>query len=264
MTDILNLTLKKDVFEGLRDGTSNTIFIEKSDWWKRRLKDKNGEFKPFTTVRVSSGSKNKIDYPILKIKGVKGGFEIIVDVNAKLEDSDVDTIVDEITPVNIPDEVNEVDVEPKEESKEEPLDHPLDHPEEDAKNESLDLSSDETKDMVNKIVSLFCDLCDNNNTFVVSTPIVIIKSNGQVIGTNRYISGRIDTEMRFNFQREEFVKYRTMTTDLWIESVRTKIDRYLDGNYVFVKKNSCKFEKRASGEDVFVMKLTTRKKYLLR
>ena len=65
MANILNLALKKEVFENLKNNVSNEILIDKSNWWRKRLMDLDtGRFKDFDTARVSCGSANKVDYAI--------------------------------------------------------------------------------------------------------------------------------------------------------------------------------------------------------
>jgi len=79
MEAILNLSLKKDVFESLQSGLTNKIYIEKTNWWKKRLMDLDtGRFKKFDIARVSSGSSDKIEYDIEKIELVGPDFIIYV------------------------------------------------------------------------------------------------------------------------------------------------------------------------------------------
>ena len=69
MKSILNLALKKDVFEALQNGTTKEILIEKSNWWKKRLMDLDtGRFKQFDIACISSGSSDKVNYEIEKIE----------------------------------------------------------------------------------------------------------------------------------------------------------------------------------------------------
>ena len=79
MAEILNMALKKDVFEGLQNGTTNQIIIEKTNWWKKRLMDiDTGRFKPFEILVASCGSADKIEYAIEKIELVDENFIITV------------------------------------------------------------------------------------------------------------------------------------------------------------------------------------------
>lgn len=81
MGNVLNLALKKEVFESLQNGTTNEIFIDGSRWWKKRLMDLDtGKFKDFTTACVSSGSSDKVEYEIKLIEQRGQDFVIIVDV----------------------------------------------------------------------------------------------------------------------------------------------------------------------------------------
>ena len=107
MANVLNLALKKDVFEGLQNGTTNKILIGYSRWWRKRLMDlDSGVFKDFDVACVSSGSSDKIDYEIEQIEQlenkdfvvtVKVGFDQGEQPSTDEEDSDFD---DE-TPIQI-------------------------------------------------------------------------------------------------------------------------------------------------------------------
>ena len=86
MADVLNLALKKEIFEGLKNGVSNEIPIEKTNWWKKRLMDVDtGRFKPFKQVIATCGSADKFLYDIEKIELVGDTFIITVVNNNKPE-----------------------------------------------------------------------------------------------------------------------------------------------------------------------------------
>ena len=81
MGNILNLALKKDVFENLQNGVTNEIVIDGSRWWKKRLMDLDtGRFKDFDVACISSGSSNKVEYEIKSIEQRGRDFVVIVDV----------------------------------------------------------------------------------------------------------------------------------------------------------------------------------------
>ena len=75
--EILNLALKKEIFEGLLDGSLNEIPIKKSNWWKKRLMDENtGRFKNFMVVAATSGSSDKVYFEIKYIELRENNFII--------------------------------------------------------------------------------------------------------------------------------------------------------------------------------------------
>ena len=67
MNDILNLTVKKEVFESICNGTSDEIYINRSKWWDKRMIEESGEPKDFRIVSISSGDSGKFDFPIWTI-----------------------------------------------------------------------------------------------------------------------------------------------------------------------------------------------------
>ena len=104
MANVLNLALKKDVFEGIMAKTTNEIPIKKNDWWKKRLMDLDtGRFKYFDIAIVSSGSSDKFEYVIDHIEDRGKNYVVVVvlpeideleeenvNVEAETEDSDFD------------------------------------------------------------------------------------------------------------------------------------------------------------------------------
>ena len=96
--EILNLALKKEIFEGLLDGSLNEIPIKKSNWWKKRLMDENtGRFKNFMVVAATSGSSDKVYFEIKYIEMRENNFIIgvkLINMDEGDSDSDVDTNLD--------------------------------------------------------------------------------------------------------------------------------------------------------------------------
>lgn len=105
MANVLNLALKKDVFDELTNFRTNEIPIKKNDWWKKRLMDLDtGRFKYFDVASVSSGSSDKFEYVIDHIEDRGKNYVVVVvlpeideleeeenvNVEAETEDSDFD------------------------------------------------------------------------------------------------------------------------------------------------------------------------------
>ena len=112
--EILNLALKKEIFEGLLDGSLNEIPIKKSNWWKKRLMDENtGRFKDFMVVAATSGSSDKVYFEIKYIELREDNFIIgvkLINMDEGNSDGDIDTNLDNgevITPEVINPEVIE-------------------------------------------------------------------------------------------------------------------------------------------------------------
>jgi len=100
----LNLALKKDIFEGLKNGTTNEIVIEKTNWWKKRLMDLDtGRFKEFTTVVATCADSDKYRYNIESIELKDDNFVIVV--------SPIKNEEEEPTDIELPDEEIETESE---------------------------------------------------------------------------------------------------------------------------------------------------------
>lgn len=78
--NVLNIALRKDVFEKLVNGETNEIPIKKNDWWKKRLIDQDtGVYKKFDIASVTCGSAEKFTYAIEKIELRGNKFIITVE-----------------------------------------------------------------------------------------------------------------------------------------------------------------------------------------
>ena len=129
MANVLNLALKKDVFDELTNFRTNEIPIKKNDWWKKRLMDLDtGRFKYFDVASVSSGSSDKFEYVIDHIEDRGKNYVVVVvlpeideleeenvNVEAETEDSDFDgsDFYEEINDETIEPEVIDETIEPE-------------------------------------------------------------------------------------------------------------------------------------------------------
>jgi len=98
MANILNIALKKDVFEKLVSGETNEIPIKKNDWWKKRLMDLDtGVYKKFDIASVTCGSTDKFTYEIEKIelRGTKFIITVTLPKDNIVEPDDSDFIWDD-------------------------------------------------------------------------------------------------------------------------------------------------------------------------
>ena len=129
MANVLNLALKKDVFDELTNFRTNEIPIKKNDWWKKRLMDLDtGRFKYFDVASVSSGSSDKFEYVIDHIEDRGKNYVVVVvlpeideleeenvNVEPETEDSDFDgsDFYEEINDEVIEPEVIDETIEPE-------------------------------------------------------------------------------------------------------------------------------------------------------
>ena len=221
MANVLNLALKKDVFDELTNFRTNEIPIKKNDWWKKRLMDLDtGRFKYFDVASVSSGSSDKFEYVIDHIEDRGKNYVVVVvlpeideleeenvNVEAETEDSDFDgsDFYEEIN-----DEVIEPEVIEPEVIEPEVIEHVTVNPvvvdtvgnvtttrskglylspevrEAIAKRFTVKFNEEMKKaveyDMREEIFNIISAFCDNKDVFVVNMPFVTIRNTGQIIG----------------------------------------------------------------------------------
>lgn len=296
MTDVLNLALKKDLFESLTSGEINVIPIEKTNWWKKRLMDVDtGRFKPFAVVSATCGSSDKYFYPIEGIELKDDVFYITITQPEENDGSDYEpeeepvviepeTISPEVIepetlvtpgteplePTNInPVTVNEdgtvtqkqIYVRPTINVKdiEEKLKRQIDE----MLNHQTDIANN-NDDVKIAVWNVLNEFCKNNDVFVVNMPNVTIRYNGQIIGCKKRLIADRDNDVRFNFKQEEFVKYTTSSNDDYVKWIENCLNKLLPGNYVFINKNACGFRKCSGDNLIFILSYIEKKRYLFR
>ena len=221
MANVLNLALKKDVFDELTNFRTNEIPIKKNDWWKKRLMDLDtGRFKYFDVASVSSGSSDKFEYVIDHIEDRGKNYVVVVvlpeideleeenvNVEAETEDSDFDgsDFYEEVIDETIEPEVMESEViEPEviESVTVNPVVVDTVGNVTTTRSKGLYLSpeareaivkrftvkfNEEMKkaveyDVKEEIFNIISAFCDNKDVFVVNMPFVTIRNTGQIIG----------------------------------------------------------------------------------
>ena len=298
--EILNLALKKDVFEGIMAKTTNEIPIKKNDWWKKRLMDLDtGRFKYFDVASVSSGSSDKFEYVIDHIEDRGKNYVVVVvlpeideleeenvNVEAETEDSDFDGS-------DFYEEINDEVIEP-EVIEPEVIEHVTVNPvvvdtvgnvtttrskglylspevrEAIAKRFTVKFNEEMKKaveyDVREEIFNIISAFCDNKDVFVVNMPFVTIRNTGQIIGYhgNRRLIADRDSDVRIDYQKYELTKYGYMS-DLEFTTIMEKfLSNLLSGNYVFINRKYCGFDTAVTGELVLKIAVASRKKYLFK
>lgn len=300
MANVLNLALKKDVFEGIMAKTTNEIPIKKNDWWKKRLMDLDtGRFKYFDVASVSSGSSDKFEYVIDHIEDRGKNYVVVVvlpeideleeenvNVEAETEDSDFDGS-------DFYEEINDEVIEP-EVIEPEVIEHVTVNPvvvdtvgnvtttrskglylspevrEAIAKRFTVKFNEEMKKaveyDVREEIFNIISAFCDNKDVFVVNMPFVTIRNTGQIIGYhgNRRLIADRDSDVRIDYQKYELTKYGYMS-DLEFTTIMEKfLSNLLSGNYVFINRKYCGFDTAVTGELVLKIAVASRKKYLFK
>lgn len=300
MANVLNLALKKDVFEGIMAKTTNEIPIKKNDWWKKRLMDLDtGRFKYFDIAIVSSGSSDKFEYVIDHIEDRGKNYVVVVvlpeideleeenvNVEAETEDSDFDGS-------DFYEEINDEVIEP-EVIEPEVIEHVTVNPvvvdtvgnvtttrskglylspevrEAIAKRFTVKFNEEMKKaveyDVREEIFNIISAFCDNKDVFVVNMPFVTIRNTGQIIGYhgNRRLIADRDSDVRIDYQKYELTKYGYMSDLEFTTIVEKFLSNLLSGNYVFINRKYCGFDTAVTGELVLKIAVASRKKYLFK
>ena len=283
--EILNLALKKEIFEGLLDGSLNEIPIKKSNWWKKRLMDENtGQFKDFMVVAATSGSSDKVYFEIKYIELREDNFIIgvkLINMDEGDSDGDIDTNLDNgevITPNIInpeiiePVKINPVTIETNESGntiakmivnvKE---NVPISHISQDITvTKEGNVKIDEYSALKQTVLSLFDVFCNLEGNFVVNMPYITIRNNGQLVGTKYRFHIESDADIRVDYNKQEFVKHEDISDELFINTIASYMKKLMISNYVFINKNASGFKYGPNGELIFVLYATGRRRYFFK
>ena len=280
--EILNLALKKEIFEGLLDGSLNEIPIKKSNWWKKRLMDENtGRFKNFMVVAATSGSSDKVYFEIKYIEMRENNFIIgvkLINMDEGDSDSDVDTNLDngEVIKPNVinpeviePVKINPVTIETgntntkiivnvKENVGISQISQDI------TATKEGNVKIDEYSTLKQTVLSLFDVFCNLEGNFVVNMPYITIRNNGQLVGTKYKFHIESDADTRVDYTKQEFVKYEDISDELFINIIASYMKKLMISNYVFINKNASGFKYGPNGELIFVLYATGRRRYFFK
>ena len=283
--EILNLALKKEIFEGLLDGSLNEIPIKKSNWWKKRLMDENtGRFKNFMVVAATSGSSDKVYFEIKYIELRDNNFIIgvkLINMDEGDSDSDIDTNLDngEVIAPNVinpeviePVKINPVTIETDESGntiakmivnvKE---NVPISHISQDIiVTKEGNVKIDKYSELKQTILALFDVFCNLEGNFVVNMPYITIRNNGQLVGTKYRFHIESDADTRIDYTKQEFVKHEDISDELFTNTIASYMKKLMISNYVFINKNASGFKYGPNGELIFVLYATGRRKYFFK
>ena len=280
--EILNLALKKEIFEGLLDGSLNEIPIKKSNWWKKRLMDENtGRFKNFMVVAATSGSSDKVYFEIKYIEMRENNFIIgvkLINMDEGDSDSDVDTNLDngEVIKPNVinpeviePVKINPVTIETgntntkiivnvKENVGISQISQDI------TATKEGNVKIDEYSTLKQTVLSLFDVFCNLEGNFVVNMPYITIRNNGQLVGTKYRFHIESDADTRVDYTKQEFVKYEDISDELFANIIASYMKKLMISNYVFINKNASGFKYGPNGELIFVLYATGRRRYFFK
>ena len=273
--EILNLALKKEIFEGLLDGSLNEIPIKKSNWWKKRLMDENtGRFKDFMVVAATSGSSDKVYFEIKYIELRENNFIIgvkLINMDEGDSDSDIDTNLDNgevvaphiinpevIEPVKINPVTIETIVNVKENVGISQISQDI------IVTKEGNVKIDEYSTLKQTILALFDVFCNLEGNFVVNMPYITIRNNGQLVGTKYRFHIESDADIRVDYTKQEFVKHEDISDELFVNTIASYMKKLMISNYVFINKNASGFKYGPNGELIFVLYATGRRRYFFK
>lgn len=283
--EILNLALKKEIFEGLLDGSLNEIPIKKSNWWKKRLMDENtGRFKNFMVVAATSGSSDKVYFEIKYIELRENNFIIgvkLINMDEGDSDSDIDTNLDngEVVAPNIinpeviePVKINPVIIETDEGGN--TIAKQIVNVKENVGISQIsqdiivtkegNVKIDKYSELKQTILALFDVFCNLEGNFVVNMPYITIRNNGQLVGTKYRFHIESDADIRVDYTKQEFVKHEDISDELFVNTIASYMKKLMISNYVFINKNASGFKYGPNGELIFVLYATGRRKYFFK
>ena len=283
--EILNLALKKEIFEGLLDGSLNEIPIKKSNWWKKRLMDENtGRFKNFMVVAATSGSSDKVYFEIKYIELRENNFIIgvkLINMDEGDSDSDIDTNLDngEVVVPNIinpeiiePVKINPVTIETDESGN--TISKMIVNVKENVSISQIsqditvtkegNVKIDEYSALKQTVLSLFDVFCNLEGNFVVNMPYITIRNNGQLVGTKYRFHIESDADIRVDYNKQEFVKHKDISDELFVNTIASYMKKLMISNYVFINKNASGFKYGPNGELIFVLYATGRRRYFFK
>lgn len=273
--EILNLALKKEIFEGLLDGSLNEIPIKKSNWWKKRLMDENtGRFKDFMVVAATSGSSDKVYFEIKYIELRENNFIIgvkLINMDEGDSDSDIDTNLDngEVIAPNIinpeivePEKINPVTIETIVNVKENVGISQISQDITATKEGNVKI--DEYSALKQTVLSLFDVFCNLEGNFVVNMPYITIRNNGQLVGAKYRFHIESDADIRVDYTKQEFVKHKDISDELFVNTIASYMKKLMISNYVFINKNASGFKYGPNGELIFVLYATGRRRYFFK
>ena len=283
--EILNLALKKEIFESLLDGSLNEIPIKKSNWWKKRLMDENtGRFKNFMVVAATSGSSDKVYFEIKYIELRENNFIIgvkLINMDEGDSDSDIDTNLDngEVVAPNIinpeviePVKINPVTIETDESGN--TITKMIVNVKENVGISQIsqditvtkegNVKIDEYSALKQTVLSLFDVFCNLEGNFVVNMPYITIRNNGQLVGTKYRFHIESDADIRVDYTKQEFVKHEDISDELFVNTIASYMKKLMISNYVFINKNASGFKYGPNGELIFVLYATGRRRYFFK
>ena len=283
--EILNLALKKEIFEGLLDGSLNEIPIKKSNWWKKRLMDENtGRFKNFMVVAATSGSSDKVYFEIKYIELRENNFIIgvkLINMDEGDSDSDIDTNLDngEVVAPNIinpeviePVKINPITIETDESGN--TIAKMIVNVKENVGISQIsqditvtkegNVKIDEYSALKQTVLSLFDVFCNLEGNFVVNMPYITIRNNGQLVGTKYRFHIESDADIRVDYTKQEFVKHEDISDELFVNTIASYMKKLMISNYVFINKNASGFKYGPNGELIFVLYAIGRRRYFFK
>ena len=263
MSNILSVSVRKEVAEGIISGTSRELKLQRTAYWSKRLlenpkeKPANFKFKDYDMISIFSGGI-KCLYPILGFRGNTSAFYISIDVdNPVVEDNTDDSdpnVVEDVEEVNVEtpqvEENTETEIQ-REETKTPQVDEIK------AETPQETETPQEEEDIKEKIDSMLDEFCHKHNVINVNTPVIQVGHDGTVFGYNKTIHTFTKAEVVLSIKPKRFMHYYDVSDDDFVSNVKNELNRISVGNAVFIWKKRCNYVVNSNGHRILTLYLAT-------
>jgi len=138
----------------------------------------------------------------------------------------------------------------------------VDNEQEEQPNEEYkDLAKIKDSSLKHAVTNLLNRFCELSNVYVVNMPNVTIRNNGQIFGCKKKLIADRESDVKFEFEKKEFVKNSTTANTPFLIQIMTYFTNIMKNNYVFINKNMCGFKEGTNGNLVFVVTAVAKRKY---
>lgn len=266
MSNILSVSVRKEVAEEIISGTNRELKLQRTAYWSKRLlenpkeKPANFKFKDYDMICILSG-RIKCLYPILGFRGNTSAFYISIDVdNPVVKDNTGDS------DPHVIEDVEEVEVETPQEDSVETETPETETPQEDETETPPVEEDNETEtpqeekleeDIKEKIDNMLDEFCHKNNVINVNTPVVQVGHDGTVFGYNKTIHTFNKAEVVLNIKPKRFMHYYDVSDDDFVSNVKKELERISVGNAVFIWKKRCNYVVNSNGHRILTLYFAT-------
>lgn len=245
--ELLKVQVKKDIWEQIESGNTNKLTFKKNQSFMKKIVEEDGVTlknidKLYVTCMFSSKNET-FDIESISNEDNDIVFEI---KNTNIIKEEIETIKDDIEKETIETPIESISkTESIESIKQE-------------KKESKENKPKEVKSVGERVNELLDDLCSNNNTVVVGTPIVIIRPDGYIFGQRKKLPLKNDVVLKIPIESQKLYFTYDISEDEYINQLMTYFKKMVATNFVFLWRKKCVY-KEVDGKRYLNLFYTTRK-----